>query len=127
MTPMLRVYAASHEGLLQKMRQDAILNDPSAKIDRTPFTNWAKPFKHHAKRIDSIVTSGTTFVFTVFGKRLRQSEFAKFRFIGGKVRHAGRRRRDAFAKQRPHHPIATLDRASPQARRILCQKNRHRH
>ena len=72
------------------------------------------------------MASGAVFVGPVSGEQLRQSQFARGRFILGKSGNIRRRRRNPLAEQAADDPVTSFHRTGPQARRVGGQEYRHR-
>ncbi len=83
-----------------------------------------KRFERQSERVESRMTGGATRVGPVALQHLPQRQI-HLGLIGRQLGHKRRRRRNLVAQYIPRHPIAALDRAGPQTRRILCQKGRH--
>ena len=107
-------------------KRRAGVHGPAAQVDGAELADGPVTFEGQSDRVEPRVAARTALVGAVAGQRLAQGQVAQLGLVAGQVGDIGRRSRDVLAEQPADDPVAALDRAGPQARRILGQEDRHR-
>ena len=106
-------------------KRRARVDGPAAQVDGAELADGPIAFVGQPDRVEPRVAAGAALVGAVAGQRLAQGQVAQLGLVAGEVGDVGRRSRDVLAEQPADDPVASLDRAGPQAGRILGQKHRH--